>query len=162
MRFVLLLILILPLLMQASSIIEVRTKYYQSAVKESAADDFYKEMNSMDVSTNSVLLGYKGMAYMLQAKYSWNPYVKLSSFNTGKDFLEQAIASDSNNIELRFLRFCIQENAPSMLNYGSYISEDKKLILATWKGVKDQDLKLKIKNYFMESNSVTVKERSEL
>ena len=49
-----------------------------------------------------------------------------------------------------------------MLNYGSNISEDKKLILATWKGVKDQDLKLKIKNYFMESNSVTVKERSEL
>lgn len=52
------------------------------------------------------------------------PKDRLKDFKSGCVKLEGAIASDTANAEYRFLRLCIQEQAPSFLNYRSDLQKD--------------------------------------
>src|SRR5690606_31497226 len=58
-----------------------------------------------------------------------NFFAKLSYFNKGKKMLESAIAANKESVELRFLRFMVQANAPIFLNYTANIETDKAFIL---------------------------------
>ena len=42
--------------------------------------------------------------------------------------LEKAISSDPNNLELRFLRYCVQINTPKFLNYNEDLKSDSLFI----------------------------------
>jgi len=143
---------------ETASIVEIRSLYYSSAKASKAANQFLELMKYLDVSKDKVYQGYRGMAYILQAKYTWNPYSKLSSFDKGKEDLEQSIQADKQNIELRFLRFCIQTNVPSILNYQDNIEEDKTVILKAWDEINDKDLKARIKAYLLESEKLNEQE----
>jgi len=75
--------------------------------------------------------GYLGAALMLSARYGINPFRKHRDFSEGKVLLEEAIAKDHGNAELRFLRFCIQSNAPRFLGYRDDLAGDW-LFLSRW------------------------------
>jgi hypothetical protein len=49
---------------------------------------------------------------------------RLDDFKAGGKQLEYAIKTDSTNVEFRFLRLCIQENAPRFLGYHSDLDRD--------------------------------------
>ena len=55
--------------------------------------------------------------------------------------LEKAIASEKNDIELRFLRFTAQTNMPFFLGYSANIESDKEFILYSFPKIKDKELK---------------------
>ncbi len=107
-----------------------------------------------------MLSGYQGMAYMIRANYSWNPYNKLSFFFKGRDLLDGAIEKDPTNIELRWLRFCVQTNAPSFLAYSGKTKEDKAIVLYGYSLLKDGDLKERIKKYMNDPKYCTPQERN--
>jgi hypothetical protein len=90
---------------------------------------------------------YKIMTWFLKAREYYNPLNKLSAFNKGKEKLDSLLSININNVELRFLRYTIQENAPSFLGYNSKIDEDKKFLLKTYPNLMDSDLKTKIISY---------------
>lgn len=75
-------------------IYSLRQLYYEAAAKEESAKKFLSVMEKLDDKSDPLLLCYKGMAYLIQAKYSYNPGTKLSSFSKGKIMLEKAIVSD--------------------------------------------------------------------
>lgn len=100
---------------------------------------------------NALVMGYHGAGKMLMAKFYFNPFTKLSSFNKGKTLLEAAIESDADNPELRFLRMSIQQNAPAFLGYHDNISEDEKYITQILPGMEDVQLKAMIINYFQQN-----------
>lgn len=77
---------------------------------------------------------------MMMAKHVVNPFAKLSYFKKGKNMLEKAIEADSENVELRFLRYAAQTNAPSFLGYDDHIAGDKKFLLQTGDSI-DKTLK---------------------
>jgi hypothetical protein len=81
------------------------------------------------------------------AKFYYNPWKKLNSFNSGKIQLEAAIQNEPNNIELIFLRYMIQMNSPLFLHYNNNMASDKKNLLLSINNIKDQDLKFRISNY---------------
>ncbi len=143
-----------------TEIIEVRKMYYDAATKKDASELFLTSMKNIKVESNPLLLCYRGMAYMIGAKYSFNPYTKLSYFNKGKEMLEKAVKAEPENVEIRFMRYCIQTNAPFFLNYSSNADVDKTIILKSWATINDIDLKLKIKNYMLQSASCTQIEKS--
>ena len=98
---------------------------------------------------DNTILGYIGMSFMLKAKYAWLPNDKWEYFNKGKKFLESAISKDPNNIELKFMRFCIQNNTPSFLRYNKNLETDKWHIFKSFSGILDDDLKFRISNYML-------------
>ena len=62
------------------------------------------------------------------AKHDSNPVKKWRYFYKGKDMLENAINKYPNNLELRFLRYCVQLNVPDFLAYKSHLESDKEII----------------------------------
>lgn len=103
--------------------------------------DYYKSISSDDLATiNNELKktshisiieknAYTGALLMKKAGLVSGLSNKLSLFKEGKGKLEEAIKKYSDNIEFRFLRLMIQENAPSFLNYNNNLEEDSKIII---------------------------------
>ncbi len=140
----------------------IRDLYYEASTAEAGVDKLLAELSKNNASKDMTLMGYEGMAYLLQAKYSWNPYSKLKSFDKGKSTLEKAIMRDKNNVELRFLRFCTQVNSPSFLGYNSQIEEDKSIILNNWAELQDDDLKKRIKDYLLTTDVCNESDKKKL
>ena len=133
-------------------LLEVRKFYYLATESEKHLGEFDALLIKFQNPDNTIL-GYIGMSFMLRAKYAWLPNNKLSYFNQGKKYLESAIAKDPKNLELIFMRFCVQSNAPGFLFYSSNINSDKQFILKAFNSNLDEDLKLRIVNYMKEEKT---------
>jgi hypothetical protein len=130
----------------ASPIEDLRRLFDNAIKNERSAELLLQQSANNDIERNT-LLGYKAATQMIMAKFYFNPWKKLQTFNSGKGQLETAIQIEPNNIELIFLRYMIQKNSPSFLQYNNSIASDKKILLLSINNLKDQDLKSRISNY---------------
>lgn len=130
----------------------LRQLYYAAAINKDSATKFQMVMKGLESNIDPIYMCYKGMANLMQANHSINPYTKIACFNKGKAMLENAISADPKNIEMRFMRFSTQTNAPLFLGYNSNINGDKLVIMHGWSTITDMDLKEKIRKYMIESN----------
>src|SRR5699024_1057293 len=94
---------------------EVRALYQRAVTDEDAAEMLINMMKPFISKNNPHWAGYKASVTMLLAEHTLNPFKKLKYFNKGKKMLQEAVEADRENIELRFLRFTAQSNAPSFL-----------------------------------------------
>ncbi len=154
-------ILFLPLLGSAidKDIIKVRELYYKASGNRADAETFFKTIPTITSISKSLLEGYKGMSFMIKANFDFNPYYKLSYFVKGKGLLDAAIETAPKDVELRFLRFCVQTNAPVFLGYRGEIAEDKKVIISNYSMIDDTDLKNRIKEFMVNSKSCSKEEK---
>ncbi len=130
----------------------VRLKFNNSTSSEKTCKDLIKLLEPYTEKNNPLLLGYRGGATMLMAKHAINPFSKFSYFKKGKDMLEKAVLADNNNVELRFLRYTIQTNVPSILGYNSHLEKDKLFLKQSVASVKDSELKKIITSYLSQKN----------
>ena len=137
---------------ETDKLLKVRNLYYQATENKKNLEEFENLLINVKDPDNTIL-GDIGMSFMLKAKYAWLPNYKMSYFNKGKDFLESAISNDPQNLELIFMRFCVQSNAPGFLFYSNNLRSDKAFILNTFNSIKDNDLKLRIINYMIEEKT---------
>ena len=84
---------------------------------------------------------YLGAFETIWANHLFNPISKLKTFKKGKANLEAAIKADPANIEIVFLRYSVQSNAPKFLGYHKNTQEDKNFILKNKNSVKESSLK---------------------
>ncbi len=128
-----------------NTINETRNLYIKAAKSKDNVKFFYNYISDLEVNEPGIL-GYKVATHFLKAKYGKNPYKRLKSFNTGKKLLEIIIDRYPNNIELRYIRLGIQLKCPKILGYRDAILIDLNLLTESYTLIKDNDLKLKIKN----------------
>lgn len=88
-----------------------------------------------------VYLAYLGGLQSIWANHVRNPITKLKTFNKGKENLEKAFLMDSDNIEIRFIRWSVQKNAPKFLGYYQQIEEDEKFIKDNKHKIQSESLK---------------------
>ena len=120
---------------------DVRMLYKNAVVSSNSCATLLSLLKSFDEKNNPLLAGYKECATMIMAKYVINPFKKLSNFKQGKLLLEKSIAADKKNIELRFLRFSVQTEAPQFLGYNKAMQEDKSFIIKNFTSLTDLQLK---------------------
>ncbi|MFT6717304.1 MAG: hypothetical protein ACJA0Q_001956 [Saprospiraceae bacterium] len=144
------------------SVVEVRKLFYLASESSSKSEHFLKEMDGVQDDSLGVHKGYLAMAYMLKAKHAWNPYNKLKFFHKGRDLLEAQIKNHSTSVELKFLRYCIQSNAPFFLGYSNEVESDKNYIVDHYITDLDDDLKWRIKKYFIDSKDLSKEEKKTL
>ena len=89
----------------------------------------------------SVEKGYHAAYHMFMAKHTGNPFKKMNYFKNGKNMLESQIKSDPNNIELRFIRLCIQYYIPDYLGYNKDVETDKIFLKNNLYKLKDDTAK---------------------
>ena len=106
---------------------------------------YYKSFNSSDIKVISEELGqiakhshkdtlaYSGALKMKMAGLLSSPAEKLKIFKEGRKQLEEAISSDPENVEYRFLRLIIQEHAPGIMKYKSKLEEDKSVVIKKYR-----------------------------
>jgi hypothetical protein len=139
----------------------VRKEYHKAASDSSTCASLYAKTQK-DNSSDNLLIGYKGAVSATMANYVKTKSEKLKLFNSGKKLIEQSIAADASNIELRFLRFTIQTNCPKALGYNDKISEDKKLVLANIASLKNAALRKKMISFLSASSYLTEAEKKSL
>lgn len=139
---------------------EVREQYYEASKSKSKAEEFYNSLSKYN-KENQTLLAYKGAAIALKAKFATDAKKKKALFIEGVNFIETAIKSDPNNLEIRIIRLSIQENTPKVLKYKSNISEDKNLISKHF-ARQNQALKDFIATYIRQSKAFSEAEKQTL
>lgn len=148
--FLVLFIIPFSLLANGSVVRELRNKFYSASNRIISVEEYKKSIDSLKEFKTPVFKGYESMYFMLISRQKWNPYLKYSNFLKGKELLEEAIKMEPKNVELVYLRYCIQRKLPGFLNYSDMINVDKLFILKSWPFIKDNDLKEKIKTYFID------------
>ena len=143
---------------QESTLTRVRTLYQKAPTEEAAAKALLKYTDGYD-DEDPVLLAYNGAAHMMLAKHVINPFSKMSHFNNGKKIYNTAILMDSENIELRFLRFAVQSEAPAFLGYNEHLAEDKTFLMDEVLTLKDRELQKMILDYLLTSKSISPGEK---
>ena len=145
--------------LSAQSVQEARTLFHQAYASKEAASSFRQLMHmAPDVP---LLQGYKGLSEIMICPYLLNPFSKLSGFNKGRHILEQAIMREPANIELHFLRFAVQTNAPAILGYNTNIAQDKSLLnnYLQYNAGNNPELYSMIVHYLLRSGFCTANEK---
>jgi len=140
-------------------IIELRNLYYKATTEEVFSQKFLKIVGQIDGNATPLLKGYKGVAEIVSARYYTNPYNKWNAFRKGRELLENAISADTANVELKFLRFCIQTNIPAILCYYQDKKEDKKYLIRKYATINDADLKQKVHQYLWDHGNCSRDEK---
>jgi len=154
------LFLLLPFWTRAEewNMIAIRNLYYKASASKEDAEKLKALLESI-FTPNECIKGYIAASYMIEAMHVYNPSTKLSYFMNGKNLLDNAIKNEPGNIELKFLRICIQTNAPSFLGYNKHIDSDKAFIIATYSVQTDPDLKKRIKEFMTQSGLCSEEEK---
>lgn len=147
---------------QQVSLADARKALDEVVVREKSGQLFLLNVAKDKTTMQPIIMGYAGAIKAILAKHYFNPWAKLNTFNEGKELLETAIQKDTQNIELIFLRFMIQTNAPQFLGYNQYIAKDKQRLISALPGLKDKTLQSKIVQYLRENGELTTSERAKL
>ena len=114
-----------------------RANFY-AAIASEKLDLIEAQINTVKASSLPEKLAYEGALLMKKSGLiKGPPKEKLSTFKDGRAKLEAAIAKDKDNIEYRFLRLIIQENAPKIVKYKSEIDEDSLLVRTSYRSLPD-------------------------
>ena len=149
--------LMLLLFSNNPNLAEIRKAFPTAATSEITATAFASKLTDVS-SEDKTLLAYKGASITMVAKFKKKISEKISTFKEGSKLIESAVASESNNIEIRLIRLSIQENVPGIVNYKKNIKEDVTFIL---KHFKEQSTTLKeyIRSFVLQSKSFSTAEK---
>jgi len=87
--------------------LKIRQVFLEASQKFSALKDLEQLLENSEKKDSPLFLAYKAATLALYAKYSLVPAMKLSYFLQASGLLEQAIAENPENIEIRFIRFAV-------------------------------------------------------
>ncbi len=111
----------------------IRTSFHQSLLDESKIEDFYNL--SQEVDTSSALgRSYKAVGYIMKAKNEWNPIEQLILLSKYQRGINQAIESEPDNVEIRFLRFSVAHYLPDVFGLKKNMKEDKEVMMSNLDG----------------------------
>ena len=115
-------------LAQELNLSELRELYIEASFEEDKANELYELTKNSSIESGYKKFTYHAIAILLQSKFAINPIDKLKSFGEGKEQLEKVISQYPKDIELRFLRFCVQDGTPAILDYKLNMEEDSQFI----------------------------------
>lgn len=102
--------------------------------------------------------GYEAAYHMFMAKHSSNPFKKMTYFKDGKKMLEEQIVKNPRNVELRYIRLCIQYYIPNYLGYKGNIEEDKQFLVDNLYKLNDEQTKDLLFDYLKGAKMYTQQE----
>ena len=107
---------------------ELRPYYHKATKCAETGQSFHKFMASYE-GKDARVLAFKAASEAVMAKYTWSPYSKLQHLKNSAKLFDQAVKLDSDDPEIRFLRYTVEYYVPRYLNLSPNIEEDKKIVL---------------------------------
>ncbi|MBC7426813.1 MAG: hypothetical protein H7321_09785 [Bacteroidia bacterium] len=106
----------------------VRLCYENAASKKMYAEKL-KTLTASN-SSDALIMAYHGASFAFLAKHHWNPYSKYSLVQDGLVYLNKAASAAPNDVEVRFVRFSIEENLPLIISFTSHVESDKNFVIS--------------------------------
>lgn len=130
----------------------IRTSFYTAMMGEDTLkiNACLRELHSSSLPEKEA---FEGTLYMKKAGLVKGINTKLDMFKKGHIILEDEIKKQSSNVEYRFCRLMIQENAPRILGYRSEIDEDADMLKKHFNKL-DAEAKASLKSYSKKSKSL--------
>lgn len=129
-------------------------KAIYTALASDSKEVVQKQLDGLQsLKESSEVKAFKGALQMKAAQFQKTAKDKMALFNSGKKILESEIKSNDGNVEYRFLRLLIQENAPKQLKYNGNLDEDVMAIVAGYSKLKEST-KTAIASYAKKSASL--------
>ena len=132
----------------------IKEAMYRAVESSRVTDSLYTKLISKK-SALPMMLAYQGTLEALKAKHSWNPYNKLKYVAQAQKSLKSAIGKETDNLEIRFMRFSIQHYTPAFLGYSKELDEDRKEIIRQFRnksfGIADKALIKSVAIFMIES-----------
>ena len=140
----------------------VRVTYHEASVSEESTIALFGELADVSMKDKSIMIAYKGAVTTMMAKYTKEIKQKKVFFKDGMQLLEYVVAADPTNVEIRYLRLSVQENAPKVVGYKKNLQEDKQFILTHFNAMADIGAKNIIKKYVAQSKIFDAEERARI
>lgn len=145
--FSLILLLSYTVIAGAQDLYTLRLLYRNATQSKEQAQAFYGPLAKVTKNDQPVRVAYKGAGLMLLARYEKltdrGPKVKEAI-----TWIEQAVADDPDNAEIRLIRLSVQEHLPKFLKYNANIEDDRLFIQQALPALEDAGLKAMINGYF--------------
>ncbi|WP_443944709.1 hypothetical protein ACJVDH_17590 [Pedobacter sp. AW1-32] len=107
----------------------------------------------------ALITAYTGTLEALKAKHAWNPYTKIKYVSRSLKTMKKAIEMDSENMEIRFMRFSIEHFTPSFLGFSKELAEDREEIVKHYQqqnfGLADKTLIKNVAKFMIDSKRCT-------
>lgn len=158
--FVVNLLFLLTITSASVSTTQLRTAYFKAAEDASAVNDLQTKVEQF-TPKNEIYFAYRGAYYSLLSKNADGLSKKMNLFQKAKADIEKSI-SMKDNVDGRFIRFCVQNNTPSILKYKDRIEEDKKYLIQELKTMKASAFKEKIKAFLEQSSYLSKTEKEQV
>ena len=130
----------------------LRSQYINAASDKSVCEDLMEYLRSQTHKTTTQW-AYLGALESIWAMYVFNPLSKLNTFQKGKEKIEKSIASEPNNVEIRYLRLSIQKNIPFFLGYSEHIEVDKSFLKKNLSTISSEILKTMVENILRDEST---------
>lgn len=131
----------------------------EDASKAKALHQYFEKKET----NGAVELAYKGATIALMAKFSAGPHTKLKYVNKALDIINEAVKTEPENFEIRYLRFSVERNLPAILNSSKNIEQDIELIYSHLKNKKSwSDFETDIAKDLIASNRLSDKQHIQL
>ncbi len=108
---------------------QIRELYKVAHLNVEKTEELYAITKDAVAKEDEALLkAYYGAALTLKAKFAKTRKDKIKFFKEGAKLIEEVVAKYPNDIEIRFVRLSVQENAPRITRYKKNIKEDRSFI----------------------------------
>jgi len=114
---------------QINKLDQIRKTYLESAKSEENIQKLISKCEDYKSKNDSIIYAYRAVADLMLIKYKYNPFYKLKLFNEHSRKLDLIVKNNFNNIEIRFLRYCVQKKTPRFLGYNDNLELDYQFII---------------------------------
>lgn len=139
----------------------IRNLYPYAFKSEAKLSELSAQLTSVNVKSDELMIAYKGAAMTLRSRSIKKISDKMAMFKDGVKFIELAVRNDSSNVEIRFVRFTVQENVPEVVKYKMNLLSDKNFILKNYVQ-QSAFMQNYFKAYLQNSKSLTSEEKGRL
>ncbi|WP_313216128.1 hypothetical protein [Soonwooa sp.] len=136
-------VLLMNVSFKNSDLNEVRTSYNKAVLDKKLCKNMIDELE-LSKEKSVIALAYLGAYQTIWANHVFNPLSKLATFKKGKNNIELAISKEPENVEIRYIRFSVQKNAPSFLGYNNNLKEDRDFLVKNKKNINSDLLQKNI------------------
>ncbi len=112
----------------ANQWIQIRTAYRTALTNNNHLSIFESACKTYS-QTDPLAKAYYATALALRARASISPPNKLSLANQAEALLNAAATAQTQNLEIRFLRYTFEYGTPSMLNMKKNMAQDKPMAI---------------------------------
>lgn len=105
----------------------LRRHYEQAAADKQGGEKFYNLLRDY-AGQDALVLAYKAASEAIKARDA-SMLNKLTYVQQAAKTFDQAVSLDSDNAEIRFLRFSVESNLPPFLGLSKHVDEDKAFLL---------------------------------